>query len=376
MRQFILLFVSMLAFVTTWVAPAPVQAAGGVQDNAKLFTSATVSSANDLIRQIRTSDHRDVLVVTFPSIPDDRQAELTSKGKQRFYAEWAEDLGKEKGISGVVILIVKNPGHLEIAVGNKTRQGIFTIEDRDELDHRMLARLKEHKYDDAVLEGLQFIKTTMDRHPAKGAVAPPTNTPYTPPTSTPPVVHQSTGSGVGGLICLGVGILVVVVLIISVVNRNRSYGGGYGAPPPGGYPPGYSGPYPQGGGYGGGGYGGGGYGGGGGGFGRGLLGGLLGGALGAWGYEKFNQGGQSTNYIPQQPGTTGGSPDNTPDQTDTSFSGTGGDFDSGSSSGPADSGGGSDFGGGGDSGGGGGGDFGGGGDSGGGGGDSGGGGDF
>src|SRR4051794_13742545 len=108
MRQLMIPLISLLAFVGTWAAPAPLQAAGGVQDNAQLFKSSTLSSAGDLIRQIRTTDHRDVLVVTYPAVPEDRKTELTTKGKQRFYAEWAEDLGKEKGVSGVVILLIKN----------------------------------------------------------------------------------------------------------------------------------------------------------------------------------------------------------------------------------------------------------------------------
>ena len=270
---------------------------------------------------------------------------------------------KSGGVNGLIILMTKSPGHLEIAVGNKTQRHSFTLGDRDQLNTRMLGLLRTKQFDEALLQGVQFIKDTMQPAPA--------NEPAENASGSggyiPPVGGSSTGTGgfpVGGMVCVGVVILFVVVIIIGMANRNRGYGGGYGAPPPGGYPPGYSGGYQQGGGFFGGG-------GGGSGFGSGLLGGLLGGALGSWGYDRFSRPG-TPNYTPPTGGpATGGDFSSSSDQTDTSFSGTGGDFGGGGSSGgdfgssSDSSSSGSDFGssggdfggGGGDSGGGSGGDF-------------------
>jgi hypothetical protein len=267
---------------------------------------------------------------------------LENKGKERFYADWAEDVRRQFGVEGITILLVKDPGHLQIAVGDRTQRGTFSLDSRDELTKKMLAGLKQHDFDGALLNGLGFINDRIKSRTAAGTNSNtigntgnvPTGQPY-----TPPVQVNSGGGSWGGLVCLGIGFILIVAIIIGVVSRNRGYNAGYGGPPP----PGYGGGY----------YGGGGYGGGGG-FGRGLLGGLLGGALGAWGYERFNQGGQSSNYIPPPQGGT------TDSFGDTSSSSTGGDFGSSSSSssdfGGGGGGGGSDFGGGG-----GGGDFGGGG---------------
>ena len=357
----------MIAVAGTLALSAPVHAAAyGVQDNANFFSKETIAKAEDVIRKIRSGDNRDVLVVTFDTLSPDQQDELKSKGKARFYDDWVETIGKENSVSGVVILLVKDPGHLRVGVGNKTREHSFTLDDRDQLEARMLTALNGKQYDDALLTGVDFIKGRM-RRSQSNAAAPLQNSPGSTNYPTSPIVTHSTGFPVGGFIYAGIAILGVVFLVMSIVNRSRGYGGGYGAPPPGGYPPGYSGGYPQGGGY----YGGGG---GGGGFGRGLLGGLLGGALGAWGYEKFNQGSSNQNYNPQNPGG-GDFGNSSSDQTDTSFSSTGGDFGSSSNDSTSSGGGGggdfgssSDSGGGGSDfgGGGGGGDFGGGGDSGGG----------
>jgi hypothetical protein len=361
-----------VAIVVTWTFSAPARAAGayGVQDDAHFFSPDAVSKAGDLINEIRVGDNRDVLVITYPAIPENLQDSYKSKGKDAFFKDWADQIGTQHRVAGIVILLTKEPAHLEIVVGTQTAHSSFTPADRKELTTKMLEPLKEKENDKALLDGLQFIKERMKRAGSASAAAPNNSNPGNfSPYATPPVGNSPKGFSVGALVCLGVGILIVIAIIIGAVSRGRGYSGGYGGP--GGYPPGYSGGSPQGG------YPqGGGYGGGGGGFGRGLLGGLLGGALGAWGYERFNQPSNNPNYTPPPGGNYGSSPDqsnaNSGDTFGSSSDAGGGDFGSAPDSSSGGGGGGGDFGsssdsggGGGDFGGGGGGDFGGGGDSGG-----------
>ena len=368
--------VAIVALVTLAVAAMPARAESfGVQDNAGFFTPDTVQKANQIISSIRTGDNRDVLVVTSGALTDSQQTQLDQMGKESFYVKWADDIGRENKVNGVVILLTDK--HLQIAVGNKTREHAFTLADRDELSKLMLKTLHGGDKNQAILDGLGFIQQRMNEHPApagaapgNGGAIPGNSTPgYTPAPIGQSVTH---GFGISTWLCVGVGLLVLVFIVIGAANRRSGYGGGYGAPPPGGYPPGYTG-----GGYGGGGGYGPGYGGGGGGgFGRGILGGLLGGALGSWGYNELAN--RNNPATPNTPATGGGDYAPPANQNDSSYSSTGGDYaspggsDSASTSGGGDYGGssgGGDFGGGG-----GGGDFGGGGgDSGGGGG---GGGDF
>ncbi|HWE95860.1 MAG TPA: TPM domain-containing protein [Tepidisphaeraceae bacterium] len=348
-------------------------ASSGVRDDGQFFSSETVTQADHIIQDIKSRHGKDVLVQTYASIPDNLQGKFQSLGKQKFYEQWADDIGRTQHVNGIVILATKNPGHLETVVGNETREKAFTVADKNQLVATMIASFKQQQYDDGLLAGLKFIQSRMDQNLGTAGASSYGNTssgnaqspaPYYPPAA------RTTGGGfpVGGLVCLGIGVLLIVFLIIRAFNSSRGGGGGYGGgpPPPGGYPPGggYQQGYGPGGGYGGGG---------GGGFGRGILGGLLGGALGAWGYDRLSGRSGSTGFPPSTGGSaSGGDFGANPNQGDTSFSGSGGDFDSSSSGGDfgssADSGGGStDFGSSG-------GDFGGGGDSGGGGGDSGGGG--
>lgn len=385
MRHFIMMFLPVLALAATWASPVDTRAASGITDDGRFFSANGIRQAEDVIRRNVGHHHSDIRVITVPSIPDDMKDEFASQGKSPFFEHWANDLFKRDRVDGVLILICRNPSHLQVEIGDETREKVFQDADRRELISKLTTAFKATQYDQGLLDAVRFIQVRENAnigHTAPTAVLPGSNAPITTPMSpgqpfsnTPaPGAHLISGSG---WVCLGVGVLIVAFLIIGAINRSRNnYGGGYGAPPPGGYPPGsyppgYSGGYPQGGGY---------YGGGntGGGFGRGFLGGLLGGAVGAWGYDKLTgRENPNPNYIPgSTPGSTFGPAQTDPsDQPDSTSSGSGADFGDNSNSsggadfggnssggadfgGSSDSGGGSDFGGSSDSGGGG--DFGGG----------------
>ena len=341
-----------LASLICW-APANARAASnGVVDDAHIFSQDAISRADQIARQIEDMHKRQVLVQTFSAVPDDLQSKLQSDGKERFFSEWSHQLGREKHLTGILILICMNPAHIEVTVGNATQQ-IFP--DRDPLTQLLLSNFKAKQYDRGLVDGMQYIADHMTRPranngtPAAGGNNQGTGTPAPPPVSGPSNTSTHGFSfHLGGCVCAAIALVIILMLVASLTRRRGGYTGGYGPGPgyggagypPGAYPPGG---YPQSGG----------------GFGRSLLGGLLGGALGSWGYDRMrgNQGGQMG--VPPPMG--GANPPDANLPPDTSYSRSGGDF--GSSPDPGGSSGG-DFGGGGDAGGGGG-DFGGGGDSGG-----------
>lgn len=362
--------------------------AHGVRDDAHFFSADTVTQADQIINNIRSTHRLDVLVVTVQQVPADQQSELHSKGEATFYSDWAKTIGTENGGPGLVVLMTREPGHVQVALGSVAQRAGLTIGDRNQLSRDLLGAFRQKKFDAGLLDGLHFVQGRLDQVGGRGQSAANGAAPAAGRGGNANSSSNNTGGfPTWGWICAGIGILFIAFLAISAMNRRRMYGGygggpGYGGrgapgyPPAGGYPPGGYPPggYPQGG-----------YPPGGaarGGFGRGLMGGLLGGALGAWGYDELSRrGGASGAPVPPTGGggTVGGDVGgDAPASTD--YSSTGGDF------GSSDAGSGGDFGssadpGGGDFGGdaGGGGDVGGGGDFGGsdaGGGDSGGGGDF
>jgi hypothetical protein len=362
-------FRSILAVAGLFVCIGSAQAAltAEVRDEAtpKFFKAETVKEANEIIREIKHEHGEDLLIETFTEPPADRK-EAIEKDRNKGFEEWARERAKTVEVKGVYILITHKPAHLQVEVGDKTKEKVFTLENRDHLSKLMLERFKEKEYDRGLIEGVKYVRDTMNANEPKKKPAPSAAGSHE--TAPPPSRGEENGGftmpsflgmGLFGWLCVGLVVLAVVWVVIAVI-RAMSGAGRYGGGP-GGY-----------GGYGSPGYGGGG----GGGFLSGMLGGLFGGMAGGWLYDRFFGGGSmghtgspSTGYD-----DSGNSPAAAPQ--DTEYSGTGGDFDQGSGDGGGggDTGGGGDFGGGDDAGGG---DFGGGGDSGGGdfgGGDSGGGG--
>jgi len=269
----------LIAFVA---GPRGALAAGGVADHANIFKPQTITTANDIIQQIKTQERHDVRVETFSAIPDDQKPQYSPDKRTEFFAQWGEKIRRDNSVTGVVILICMDPSHLEVTVGNQTLGRAFTTRDRADVRDQLLSAFKQKNYDAGIVDALRTIDARMAQNIGQARTSnSPTNSPAQPANvpAAPSGASGSHGMPIGGLVCFVIGAIIVVMLVAGLFKRNRGYSGsGYNAPPPGGYPPGYmGGGYPQGG------YPQGGYQGGGGGFGRGLLGGLLGGALGAWG---------------------------------------------------------------------------------------------
>ena len=351
----LLLVAAFLVAVASGISGAGAQ----VHDNAGLFSPEAVADANRLMSELRDKHRHEFLVETYKSVPADLQSKLEQRGKEKFFGDWAEHVRSTNNVSGVVMLICMDPKHVETVVGNETRKSLFTMPDRQEMQTQVVSALKEKEYDKALTDSAKFVTAKFECHDphdtgATGSTTPPPPA-YTPTngggsgSSTPGGYTHSSGTpgldcgagGMGGFICLAIGVVLVIVLLRAVFHHTaggpggswggfggggQNYGGGggpgYGPPPmQGGYNPGYGYPPAQCGG----------------GFGSGFLGGLLGGAVGGYAEDRFmHPGGGSSSQQPQQGGYTAPSGDQGGGFTpDTSSSGGGADFgvpDSGSSS--------------------------------------------
>jgi uncharacterized protein len=342
------------------VARAPA-ASFGVRDNAHFFSADAIKQAEQSIQQIQQRHHKDLLVETFPAVPDDLRARLTQEGKEAFFSGWTNQRAIQQGVNGVYILIVKDPGHLEVWDGNRTQQHVFPESAAQQLRGQLLAAFRNKQYDQGLIQAARFVQDQMDANvPASGsgaAVNPQSGGGGAAPgyPSFPGRVNRPSW-GVGSIACVVIGVILVILLVRGIFGRSGSSFGGGGYYPPGGYPQGGGYPqagYPPAGGYSGGG--------GGSGFGRGFLGGLLGGALGGYAADRYMHPGQGQTgggYVPPATGggDVGGGVDTGGTTAGGDFGSSGGDFGS-SGGGDFGGGGGSDFGGGGDAGSSGGGDF-------------------
>jgi hypothetical protein len=160
------------------VGPAP---AGPheVRDQAELFRPDTVAKADEVIRDIKSTYHQDVLIETYAELPADLREK--SKLKQWFgsgpdqaqVARWAEERARGQGVAGIYVFVCKKPERLHVYVSPETEAKAFTKKDRETLQQRLRDGLKPNQDHDAtLLAATSFVRSTMATNlvpPAGGA---------------------------------------------------------------------------------------------------------------------------------------------------------------------------------------------------------------
>lgn len=284
-----------------------------VRDGAGFFKPETVARANEIIKEVEQRYKKDLLVETVPHVPERERQEATSSDphvKDRFFVDWADRRARDEGVNGIYVLITREPGHVEVAVGNRTRTE-FPDEERHRLVEILLNHFKKKEYDEGLLEAVRYVQSTLAAHTRVGG-APSAGSEH------PGLSHETRGIeaswGLWHWLGLGLAVLFGVWLLSAVV---RALAGG------GGQPGGYTGP---------GGSAGYGPAGPGGGFFPSLMGGLFGAVAGSWLYDRFFSG-ESVSAAAEP------TLDSAPAPEDTDYTAEGGDFDTTGSSG-GDSGGG------------------------------------
>ena len=243
----------------------------------EFFSKSAREQATRKIQEIYRRFKVEVVIETFPSIPDTMRAQYKPEEKARFFRRWAETRATDEGLKGIYVLICKNPGHLQIEPDQVVRRKAFTLDQRDALVANATRLMSQKQYDAALAEIVDGIEAALETDLGRrGGALPAQRT----PNAVPPGAAMQ-GSGLLGWVCLAV-VAILVFWLISAVTRMFRGGGAM----PGGGPGGMSG-----GGYGGGGYGPSYGGGGGGGFLSSLVGGIFGAAAGNWMYDSFFRGG-------------------------------------------------------------------------------------
>ncbi len=115
-----------------------------VKDDAGFFTPAAVSQANTNIQNIKRLYKKDLHLETFPEVPAEL-AEALAKDKKKTLTDWAASQAVKNKVSGIYVLICKDPPHLEVLVDNATIKKAFPAKDRDNLARSLAGRLPRQK---------------------------------------------------------------------------------------------------------------------------------------------------------------------------------------------------------------------------------------
>ncbi len=351
-------FVTGLMGTLLWLAPARVSAAD-ISDAGGFFTADTLATVNKSITELEQKSGHTVRFETFAAVPADKVetvSKMDAKQREAFFSSWVHDRAEATQSRGIVVLMCRQPSHLNVWVGKPIQQAGFGAAQAKTVKEAMLTSFRAKEYDKGLTNAVSLLSTTFSglkapvsksatqtSRDSKHAGQPtPAAVRHVPAASVPgqhapshahqAPLHANQASAWPGIITV---LMLVVggVFAISMISRMFGGGGhsqgGYGAP-------------------------GGGYGGGGGGFMNGLAGGIFGAVAGNWLYNQFSDHSASAgehhshgSSLDSSDSSNGGGFDSGSGSSDTGFSGGtdfgGGDFGSGDSGG-----GGSDFGGGGD----------------------------
>lgn len=365
LARFWLLALLALSFASSAIA------APGVTDDAKFFTPETVQKVNGDLKLIEKDFGKELVIETFATVPESMKADYEAAKDDKlkraeFFAKWLGERAHELKVNGVYVLVSRDPAHLEVKAGAKTREkGEFTQLNSDRMRDILVTAFKAKNYDEGLQKSADYFRASLKenlggvrhtgasvardeqfRRPQGGGYVNGPIAQHTPPMVNPPA-GGSSGMSFVWIIVVIIGAILIIRVLSGLGNRSgggsANYGGtGYGPGPNYGNP-GYGGGYGSGGG---------------GGFFRNMLGGMLGGAAGGYLYDKFsdrNRGGTMP-YQGGDPQSSSGDFTSAPPADDNdrgegfTGGGSGGDFGGSSDSGSSFGSSGGDFGGSSDSG--------------------------
>ena len=270
-----------------------------VRDNAGLFSPAAVQQADAAIQKIQRELRKDLLIETFPGVPENRKADY-SRNREEFFTGFVRERAQAARLDGIYVLMMKEaPPHklrIQVGMGEATRQRAFLASDRDQLVRLLQTKFREEKYDEGLTAAVALVDRTVRSHLNGTAPAGATR----PVASSVPVASGGAAGQVNVMKWVFIigGVLVAVFLV-------RMFAGGMG-------------------------------GGGGGGFFSSLLGGIGGAMAGNWLYDRF------TGDNARSPHDSGSSANEAPSDVGGDYSSSGGDVGGGDFGGGGDGGGGGD----------------------------------
>ncbi len=131
-----------------------------VKDEARFFGPEAVKQANEAIAQIRHRFGRDVLVETYPAVPEadaEKVRAMTGGERQGYFRAWAQRRARAERVNGVTVLVCRDPMYLYVNVSESARSVFDPAEER-QVREALLARFRERKYDEGLLAAVRLVR--------------------------------------------------------------------------------------------------------------------------------------------------------------------------------------------------------------------------
>jgi uncharacterized membrane protein YgcG len=159
-----------LALVAPLLFSARVHAAKAeVVDNAGFFSPDAVTKANQQLSDLDDKYARQMRVETYASIPDDLRSQYSPERKAEFFQSWARRQAEKAGISGVMVLVCRNPSTLQVEIGRDTeRAGVFTQADRKKMTDLLATAFRAKNFDQGLTQTIDYFRARLEAHQNAG----------------------------------------------------------------------------------------------------------------------------------------------------------------------------------------------------------------
>jgi hypothetical protein len=159
-------WVWVLVLAACWLAAAGTARADDppIKDEAGLFTAGAVRKATEGIQEIRRTEHKDLVIETYPGVPEDREkafAGMTRKQREEFFLHWANERARARGVDGVYVLLCKSPTTTEVVLGPDTDDRVFPERDRARLARTLVLHGWRKNYDAELLDAVALVRSAI-----------------------------------------------------------------------------------------------------------------------------------------------------------------------------------------------------------------------
>jgi hypothetical protein len=141
----------------------------GVADGGKYFSPEAVRKANEEVRDLFRKFGRDLLVETYPGVPDDQAEkvkEMSREEKAKFFADWCRQRIREKEVNGLLILVCRQPTYLYVEPSPGARN-VFDKEAVKELVDTLMERFRAKEFDQGLADAVRLVRERLERAAGK-----------------------------------------------------------------------------------------------------------------------------------------------------------------------------------------------------------------
>jgi uncharacterized membrane protein YgcG len=153
-----LAFVVVLSWLLCAARPAAA-VAPETQDHAKFFSAEAIKKANEQIRELYQKHGRDFLIETYETVPADQVEKVKAMSREerlKFFETWAKARIQQRAVTGVYVIICKDPTMLHVEVAGKGRT--LDPAERNKLRNQLIDDFRAKHYDEALANAIKFVQ--------------------------------------------------------------------------------------------------------------------------------------------------------------------------------------------------------------------------